>query len=235
MRSNQFFAVVHVNNVPQAFRNVVLALNNGADGVFLINHEVRPAMLVSAYDRVRRDLPEQKVGVNFLGVTISESMRLLHETRNSLGFWMDDVGYEEARDCNYVEDLPILESTEIPERIRGALTHMDYKGLLFGGVDFKYQRPAQDLTRVTRTVAQFVDVVTTSGPATGAPPTVEKIQRMREAIPGGQLAIASGMTPENVESFLDYVDYFLVATGISDSHTELNPDRVKMFADKMRK
>jgi uncharacterized protein len=56
---------------------------------------------------------------------------------------------------------------------------------------------------------------------------------MRQALGGFPLAIASGITPENVEAYLPYVDAFLVATGISSSFTELDSERVRMLAEKV--
>jgi predicted TIM-barrel enzyme len=74
-----------------------------------------------------------------------------------------------------------------------------------------------------------MDVITTSGMATGSAPAVEKIRSMREAIGKHPLAIASGMTPENVSQFMPYADAFLVATGISKSSYELDPAKVAAF------
>lgn len=96
----------------------------------------------------------------------------------------------------------------------------------FGGVAFKYQRPVSDLEAACRIAAQYIDVVTTSGPGTGRAADVEKIQRMKQALGDSPLAIASGITPDNVEDYLPHADYFLVATGISRSFTELDANRV---------
>jgi predicted TIM-barrel enzyme len=56
---------------------------------------------------------------------------------------------------------------------------------------------------------------------------VAKIKTMRAAIGDHPLAIASGITPGNVHLYLPYVDCFLVASGISDSYSELNEGRVR--------
>jgi predicted TIM-barrel enzyme len=48
------------------------------------------------------------------------------------------------------------------------------------------------------------------------------------------LAIASGITPENVGDYLDVADCFLVATGISRSFTELEPSRVRRLIERVR-
>jgi predicted TIM-barrel enzyme len=57
---------------------------------------------------------------------------------------------------------------------------------------------------------------------------VEKIRTIREAIPSDKpLAIASGITPENVRDFLPYIDYVLVATGVSKNYHELDRDKLQ--------
>ena len=78
-----------------------------------------------------------------------------------------------------------------------------------------------------------MDVVTTSGIATGLAADVSKIEQMREGIGDHALAIASGITPENVFMYLPFCDCFLVATGISDSHTELNAGKVRSLAEQI--
>jgi predicted TIM-barrel enzyme len=46
---------------------------------------------------------------------------------------------------------------------------------------------------------------------------------MKKALGDCPLAIASGITPENVADYLEVADCFLVATGINASWTELDP------------
>ena len=41
------------------------------------------------------------------------------------------------------------------------------------------------------------------------------------------LAIASGITPDNVHPYLDYADCYLVATGIGSSFSDLDPKLVQ--------
>ena len=50
---------------------------------------------------------------------------------------------------------------------------------------------------------------------------------MKHAIGDSPLAIASGITLENVSQYLPIADCFLVATGISESFFELDPVRTR--------
>jgi predicted TIM-barrel enzyme len=57
---------------------------------------------------------------------------------------------------------------------------------------------------------------------------------MKRAIGDAPLAIASGVTPENVPDYLPWADCFLVATGISYTFDELDPDRVRDLVQVVR-
>lgn len=138
------------------------------------------------------------------------------------GVWVDNAGIEEDR-----EDQPYA------DRVLAVREAAAPGCLYFGGVAFKYQRNVEDLEAACRVAARYMDVVTTSGPGTGQAAEVEKIRRMKLAleIP---LAIASGITTENVSEFLPHADSFLVATGISRSFTELDPARVRLLIGRVR-
>lgn len=220
-KENKLFVVVHVEEVGQALRNAKIAFDNGADGIFLINHSMMPEMLRAIYEEVRDEHPHGWVGLNYLGVSRSRAIELL--PKDAGGLWMDTPGF--------VEDGSNIGVQEVRERIHRASDG----ALFFGGFDFKYQIPVRDLSRATLEISEVVDVITTSGSATGSPPSMEKMRTMRLAAPDARIAIASGMTPGNVDPYLDLVNYFLVATGISSSHTELDPGKVHQMARRVHR
>lgn len=76
--------------------------------------------------------------------------------------------------------------------------------------------------------ANFMDVVTTSGSATGVAANVKKISDMREGCGNVAMALASGVTPENASQYATLVDAFLVATGISPPGDFYNLDPVRL-------
>ncbi len=57
---------------------------------------------------------------------------------------------------------------------------------------------------------------------------------MKEAVVDFPLAIASGVTPENVSDYLDIADCFLVATGISRNFSELDAEKLRRLLDRVR-
>jgi predicted TIM-barrel enzyme len=109
-----------------------------------------------------------------------------------------------------------------------------WRGLHFGGVAFKHQEQVSEPALAARLAQPHVDVVTTSGAATGVAAPLAKIAAMKAALGDHPLGVASGVTPENVGQYLGLVDCFLVATGISDSHAELNQARAAELVASVR-
>lgn len=223
--THAFIPVVHVVSRIQALRSARIAKTGGADGVFLINHDISGNDLFSIYDAVRKSQPDYWIGLNCLDRHAWEMFRIIPESVS--GVWSDDAGYDED------EADPVFGAILSWSTRKGRL---DWKGLYFGGVAFKYQKKVSDVGQAAKLMMPCVDVLTTSGEKTGSAPSVLKVKEMRSALgPDFPLAIASGVTPENVAEFMPYVDCFLVATGISKNFTELDPKRVTDFARALGK
>jgi len=216
-----FLAVVHVEGGAQALRNARIAEQEGADGIFLINHSISYVSLVECYREIREQLPGFWIGLNCLDLGMSA---VSYIPKDTAGVWIDNAGVSEGRN-------PVVGAQEFARLRRDS----EWFGVYFGGVAFKYQGHIKNVARVAKLAVPFVDVITTSGPGTGMAADLTKICKMKMAIGNHPLAIASGITPENVEKYMPYVDCFLVATGISDSHTELNPFKVRKLAKALGK
>ena len=209
--------VVHVENLNQAMRNVEIAAVAGADGVFLINHRITWDKLLKITEESLKRFPNLWTGINTLD---SRPVHVAPYFPTGLkGFWSDSTGVREDEDSQ-----PEAEET------RAALGHGDI--LYFGGVAFKYRPQPLNLVHATQRAAAYVDVITTSGEGTGISAHPRKISTMRMAAPRNPLAIASGITPENVHLFPG-ANAFLVATGISDNDSELNANRCRMLVEKV--
>lgn len=210
-RRHTFLPVVHVEDRVQAERNVRIAQENGAHGAFLINHQIPFTELLPIYVQLKQALPNFWMGMNVLDVPNPAEALALTEKFHT-GLWVDNA------DVSLGAPTPTVEFQ---------MRRLQWNGIYFGGVAFKYQGAVDDPARAAAAAKNYVDVVTTSGDGTGMAPDPQKIKVMKEAIGEHALAIASGITPENVHLYMEYADCFLVATGISDSHTELNPVRVR--------
>jgi predicted TIM-barrel enzyme len=118
------------------------------------------------------------------------------------------------------------------EQIARIRAESGWTGLYFGGVAFKKQRPvaAAMHARSARLAAPFMDVVTTSGIATGQEADLDKIATFRTALGGTPMALASGITPENAVHYCGQVDCFLVATGINLPGDFYNIDPARLEA-----
>ena len=121
-------------------------------------------------------------------------------------YWADDACLDER-------EAEQREAAEIA-RIRAG---SGWTGLYFGGVAFKKQRPMDpsQYRRSAEIARPFMDVVTTSGIATGREAGDRKIADFRAGLGDAPLALASGVTPLNAARYGRDVDCFLVATGIN--------------------
>ncbi len=201
------FPVIHVETLEQTERNIKVAEDSGVDGVFLINHHGSGKELLEIALKVVTKYPETWFGINCL-----------------------DMTFDEVLDSNFIGNIWTDNALDEDSCLNGK--HL-CSGLYFGGIDFKYQPPVKDMKLACELVIKATDVATTSGCKTGKPPTLDKIKQMKEYLGDHPLAIASGITLENVGQFLPYVTCFLVSTGISSDFSNLNPDKVKALSEKI--
>ncbi|MCA9997898.1 MAG: hypothetical protein KDE56_19195 [Anaerolineales bacterium] len=213
--------VIHVVDLAQAERNARIAYDAGADGVFLINHDISSQALLAVYAELTAVFPHWWLGVNCLDLDAAATFAAVPP--GMAGVWVDNAGIDETR-----TDQPAA------ERVRQAQQQHGWTGLYFGGVAFKYQREVADLEWAAQTAVSWMDVITTSGPGTGHAASVAKIRTMKQAIGSHPLAIASGITPENVGDYLPHADCFLVATGISHRFDQFDPARVQALVQRIR-
>ena len=204
--------VVHVLDQHQAHGNIQTAKDGGCPGVFLINHDFEKDRLIPIIREMRKAFPDVWLGVNFLAVTGKFAFPILGELQAEGvpvdGYWADDARIDERR---AEDDQP--EAEEIAEIRRQS----GWTGLYMGGTAFKKQRdvaPAQ-YGKSARIATRYMDVVVTSGVATGHAADLSKIDTFREHCGDTALGLASGITPENASQYADAVDLFMVATGIN--------------------
>ena len=213
--------VIHVVDRAQAERNAHIAHDAGADGVFLINHDIASSVLLEVYAVLTAVFPHWWLGVNCLDLDAAATFAAVPPSM--AGVWVDNAEIDETRAAQ-----------PAAERVQQAQQQHGWNGLYFGGVAFKYQREVADLGVAAQTAVAYMDVVTTSGPGTGHAASVAKIRTMKQAIGSHPLAIASGITPENVGDYLPYADCFLVATGISHRFDQFDPARVQALVQRIR-
>jgi uncharacterized protein len=121
------------------------------------------------------------------------------------GIWSDNASIDER-------------ATEQPgaEEMIAARRARNWTGLYFGGTAFKYQRDVAlaDLGQVAAIAARYMDVLCTSGPGTGQAADPERLRALHAGAGDAAIALASGVTADNVRTYVPYIDAFMVGTGI---------------------
>lgn len=213
--------VIHVLDSERTRRNVEVLLEEGAQGCFLINHDFEPAKFLPIIRETRATFPSLWIAVNFLAVTGKDAFPVLGELQSEGcqvdAYWADDACID--------EDGANVEAKEIA----AVRENSGWAGLYFGGTAFKKQREVdpERYGDAAREARAFMDVITTSGVATGQEADFGKIEAFRAAIGDRPLALASGISPQNAMAYAD-VDCFMVATGINEpgNFYDIDPGRL---------
>jgi predicted TIM-barrel enzyme len=229
----KIYPVVHVGQYDfggvAAARESDNAFELGADGVYLIDHfrgydNTEP--LFDACDSLLRKSPDRYVGINILGLSPVFAMQALAKALGNrvaglvlppTGLWVDDMRSDSYRS----EAMDYKKSDSRLQRVR-----------IIGGVAFKYTDTYTENPDIARSEALYykdsVDVVVTSGSATGKPASVEKCRAMKEAIDDKPLAVASGISIDNIVNYKGSVDEILASSSI-----ETNPGSGKFDLEKL--
>jgi hypothetical protein len=206
------YPVIHYLDDATALRNAEVAFEAGCEGVFLIHMDGRDSLLEPAALAIKGRWPEKRVGINYLSLPAMEALK--RNLRAGLDMtWTDDAG------------LNTLESTERAAELEAVLCAHP-RHTFFGAAAFKYQAPEPDPAAAALRGLRHRMVPTTSGAATGVAADLAHIIRMSQAV-DGRLAVASGITPDNVLTYAPYLSHILVATGVSADFYSLHPDKLR--------
>lgn len=185
---SEIIPVIHMINEKQVSQNVETCLKCNIKKIFIINHVVTIEDLKRCAINVKNKHPNLWVGINMLGSPVQESLNL---DINIDALWIDET----------------IENDHSKQR--------QFKGMVFGGLAFKYQPQPKDLKESCLNVIKNTDVATTSGEGTGKAANINKIKLIRSFLGNHPMAIASGVSIENIHLYKDIVDYLLVASSIT--------------------
>lgn len=205
MIKTEIIPVIHIINTNQLFKNIQTCLECGIEKVFLIDHHSpKLFLLLEDVEDVKMVYPNLWVGINALGDKASELIMLDLPVD---GLWCDD-------------------SVTIEE-----YNQKQFKGTYFGGLAFKYQPQPSDLIAASKNASLCTDVACTSGPGTGQPATLAKIQKIREGLGDHPMAIASGVSVDNIHLYAGLVNYLLVASSITDNNEFIIKEKLQQLIE----
>ena len=216
--------VIHALDTEQCIRNVQVASQEGAHGVFLINHDFSYPQLIPILKQIRTHFPEVWLGVNFLAQTGDIAFPVLGQLADE-GCIIDAYWADDAR----IDEHSGIDNQTMAERISATREDSSWNGFYMGGTCFKKQREVapEHYAAAAELATHFMDAVCTSGVATGKEAAPEKIVSFRRAVGAHTLALASGVTPDNARIY-ESVDCFLVSTGINKDQDFYNIDAMKL-------
>lgn len=202
------FPVIHVQSAARTIENAAIAFEAGCDGVFLISMDGHDEVLESQARAVKARWPENLVGINFLSHSPEDAIKICAEAGLDMT-WIDNAQVHTQQSLDAAQSI-----------VKELQRHPDHQ--LFGGVAFKYQRPESNPGLAAVRAQDLGIIPTTSGVGTGHAADVLKIESMYKAVSGGPLAIASGITPNNVLTYAPYLSHVLVATGVSKNEHDFD-------------
>lgn len=217
VQAPRVYPVIHFLDSDTTLAEVEVARTCGADGVFLISHALPDRMMLDAAGRAIRRNEGFPIGINLLSMSCFDACVKALEIGSPM-VWADRAGVSSSG------------VTEDGARVADVLA--SNPGLqVFAGVAFKYQPTETDPVAAANETRRLGFIPTTSGTGTGKAADLGKIKSMGA---GGQLAIASGITPENVRDYAPYLSHILVATGVSRTEFHIAPPKLLSLIDSLQ-
>lgn len=212
----KLIAVIHYRDDETSLANADIVATAGYDGVCLIHMNGQDDLIENAAVAIKQRHAGLLVITNRLAMhpvdMINRDVALGLD-----GSWADNPGVS----SNGITPL----ASEIEDAVlKVRESKPDF--LFFGSVAFKTQPHDPDPATAAVKAKNLGWIATTSGPATGVAPDEDKLERMKTAIASFDLAVASGITPDNAEVLGEHVDWVLVSTGISDTFYTFDPAKV---------
>lgn len=212
--------VIHHDTATRSMDNAALAFEAGSEGVFLISMVGRDDLLGDVALALKARWPDKLIGVNYLQAHAETALR-----RNlAAGLdmtWTDNAGIHST-------------GLHLRAKLIADVLQANPKHLFFGAVAFKYQTFEPDPASAAVKAGECFMIPCTSGSATGVAAELDKIRSMREALGPLPLAIASGITPENVGDYAPLLSHILVATGVSHNEHDFDFEKLSRLVGKVR-
>lgn len=198
-----------------------LALEQGADGVFLISHCGRNDELFAPAREIMALFPQKRVGVNLLGMAAHAALEHALEQGMEM-LWSDFV------DVNSKGAKP--GALKVAEMLKNAGPEFQF----FGAVASHHRGHDRDPAKAALMAAGLHIIPTTTVETSRSVPVPDKVVSMHNALINLPLAVSYGINEKNVGLYVPYVSHFLVTMGIPSIFHPFNPGKVKAFVDAIR-
>ncbi|MCV9964501.1 hypothetical protein OIU34_21665 [Pararhizobium sp. BT-229] len=209
----KLIAVIHYLDDATSIKNADVVAAAGYDGVCLIHMNGQDDLIEDAAVAIKQRHPGLLVITNRLSMHPADMVRRDAELGLD-GSWADNPGVSSRGITPLASEI---EDTVFKVRE----SKPDF--LFFGSVAFKTQPHDPDPATAAVKAKNLGWIATTSGSATGVAPEEDKLERMKTAIASFDLAVASGITPENAGTLCEHADWVLVSTGISATFYDFDP------------
>lgn len=223
--THSLIVALHPKSVAHALEGAQIAIENGAHGIAVVTHSIDPMTWFDCIEKIKERYPYHVAILNILdweSKTIFQVLGWVPKIPIPDGIWTDRAGIPGVDKNAYeyeVNDILKLQET------------MSRKGLYFGWVAFKHQKilSPEEYPFAVQQAKKYLDIITTSWPATGQSADVEKVKKIKSLAWNHPVGLASGITPDNIHEYLPYTDISIVATGISKDYYDLDSGLTKDF------
>lgn len=211
--------VIHILDKEQAIQQANLMARLDCDGFWLINHGGDDELTLSLASELSQKHPNLIVGVNLLSHSAYSALDAIVE--KALKYvWLDYAGVHSV-----TPDIKLLKKQQSLIQEDGIV--------IFAGTAFKYQQPEPDPVKAAELAQSYGLIVTTSGPGTGHAADINKIESMSNVV-NNDLAVASGLSHDNITQHHRFVGYAMIATGISKDEYHVEPRKLRDFIAKVK-
>lgn len=199
-----------------------LYVNNYIGGIWITSSNSDVKIITQTLKWCLDKFPSLWIGVNLVGESIIKVLEFIFEN-NPNGLWIDK---------SYINDKTYQ---NIPEIIIDQFNKANWNGLYFGGTFFKYVSQEGDFNKILENSIKYMDIVTTSGDGTGIEIEKNKIIEINKVCSSKiKIAIASGITENNIYELSKYSDIFIVGTSLYDGNFNIIPNKVISLYKKMK-
>lgn len=224
----KFIPVIHItDDLNDLETNLKIIQDNNIKDIMLISHGYLNYLeLIELGTKLKSEYNNLNIGYNFLDLNSINVFNYLLKNKIKVDYiWIDNsyVGLNNNYALKIKEQW--LEYKEFNSNVK-----------YFGGVAFKYLPQPKYIEKAIEESKKMMDIITTTGNGTGIEISKEKINLFDKIInKESPLAIASGVSIENIDYLFHYVNYFLVSSSISKSDSLFDDIKFKEFNDKFNK